>query len=189
MSSVVSALSLIPAVTQAQDPPAEATLETTTASHSRAPRASRPSQSTSIIRHLVFLWRTVFWYFEAVMSWKYQLCLSILLWNLGSLLPYRFVLVWKICQWYQWGVSFLVLLYSCQFLRLCLLVCFMYLGVPILSSGKDWGHEEKGVTEDEMAGWHHMLHRHEFEQTQGESEGQGSLGCCSPWGWKELDTT
>ena len=55
MSSVVSALSLIPAVTQAQDPPAEATLETTTASHSRAPRASRPSQSTSIIRHLVFL--------------------------------------------------------------------------------------------------------------------------------------
>ena len=53
MSSVVSALSLIPAVTQAQDPPAEATLETTTASHSRAPRASRPSQSTSIIRHLV----------------------------------------------------------------------------------------------------------------------------------------
>ena len=38
------------------------------------------------------------------------------------------------------------------------------------------------MTEDEMVGWHHMLHRHEFEQTWGESEGQGSLECCSPWG-------
>ena len=64
-------------------------------SHPWAPRASRPSQSTSIICHLVFLWRSVFWYFETVMSWKYQLCLSILLWNLGSLLPYCFVLFWS----------------------------------------------------------------------------------------------
>ena len=84
---------------------------------------------------------------------------------------------------------FLVLLYSCQFLCLCLLVCFMYLGVPILSSGKDWGHEEKGVTEDEMAGWHHRLNGHEFEQTLGDSEGQRSLACCSPWGQKESDMT
>ena len=40
--------------------------------------------------------------------------------------------------------------------------------------------EEKGTTEDEMVGWHHLLNGHEFEQTPGESEGQGSLACCSP---------
>ena len=44
-------------------------------------------------------------------------------------------------------------------------------------------------TEDEMAGWHHQLNGHEFEQTPGDGEGQGSLACCSPWGHKELDTT
>ena len=38
-------------------------------------------------------------------------------------------------------------------------------------------------------GWHHWLNGHEFEQTVGDSEGQGSLACCSPWGPKELDTT
>ena len=40
----------------------------------------------------------------------------------------------------------------------------------------------KGATEDEMVGWHHQLNGHEFEQTPGDSEGQGSLSCCSPWG-------
>ena len=45
--------------------------------------------------------------------------------------------------------------------------------------GKDWGHEEKGSTEDEMIGWHHQLSGHEFEQTQGDGEGQGSLACCN----------
>ena len=40
-----------------------------------------------------------------------------------------------------------------------------------------------------MVGWHHQLNGHEFEQTLGDSEGQGSLACCSPWGCKELDTT
>ena len=53
---------------------------------------------------------------------------------------------------------------------------------------KDW-RQEKGVTEDEMVGWHHRLNGHEFEQTSGDSEGQGSLACCSPWGCKELDMT
>ena len=56
-------------------------------------------------------------------------------------------------------------------------------------SGKDWGQEEKGVTEEEMVGWHHWLSGHEFEQTQGDSEGQGSLVCYSPWGGKESATT
>ena len=55
--------------------------------------------------------------------------------------------------------------------------------------GKYWGQEEKGTTEDETVGWHHQLDGHEFEQTLGDSEGQGSLVCYSPWGRKESDTT
>ena len=55
-------------------------------------------------------------------------------------------------------------------------------------AGKDWRQEEKGTTEDEIVGWHHWLNRHEFEKAPGDSEGQGSLACCSPWGRKESDT-
>ena len=44
--------------------------------------------------------------------------------------------------------------------------------------------EEKGMTEDEMVGWHHQLNGHESEQAPGDGEGQGSLACCSPWGGK-----
>ena len=44
---------------------------------------------------------------------------------------------------------------------------------------KDWRLEEKGTTEDEMVGWYHQLNRHEFEQSPGDSEGQGSLACCT----------
>ena len=46
-------------------------------------------------------------------------------------------------------------------------------------AGKDWGQGEKGMTEDEMVGWHHWLNRHEFEQTLGAGDGQGGLACCS----------
>ena len=56
-------------------------------------------------------------------------------------------------------------------------------------AGKDWRQEEKGMTEDEMVGWHHWLDGHEFEQAVGVGDGLGSLACCSPWGHKELDTT
>ena len=56
-------------------------------------------------------------------------------------------------------------------------------------SGKDWGEEEKGSTEDEMVGWHLQLDGHEFQQTLGDSEGKGSLVWCSSWGCKELDMT
>ena len=56
-------------------------------------------------------------------------------------------------------------------------------------AGEDWGQEEKGMTEDEMVGWHHQLNRHEFEWTPGDGEGQGRLVSCSPWGRKESDTT
>ena len=55
--------------------------------------------------------------------------------------------------------------------------------------GKDWRQEEKGMTEDEMVGWHHWLNGHEFEQAPGGGEGQGGLGCCTPRGHKELDMT
>ena len=51
------------------------------------------------------------------------------------------------------------------------------------------GREGVEVTEDEMVGWHHQLNGHEFEQTLGDSEGQGSLVYCCPWGRKESDTT
>ena len=56
-------------------------------------------------------------------------------------------------------------------------------------AGKDWGLEKKGATEDEMVGWHHWLNGHEFEETPGDSEEQGSLACCSPGGCKESDKT
>ena len=56
-------------------------------------------------------------------------------------------------------------------------------------AGKDWGQEEKGTIEDKMVGWHHWLNGHEFEQTQGDSEGQRSLVCCSSSGHKKLETT
>ena len=55
-------------------------------------------------------------------------------------------------------------------------------------AGKDW-RQEKGMTKDEMVGWHLRLGRHESLQTPGVGEGQGSLVCCSPWGHKESDMT
>ena len=55
-------------------------------------------------------------------------------------------------------------------------------------AGKDWGQEEKGTTEDEMAGWHHRLNGREFEWTPGVGDGQGGLACCGSWGRKESDT-
>ena len=58
-----------------------------------------------------------------------------------------------------------------------------------LMSGKDWGQEENGMTEDEMVRWHHWLNGHEFQQTLGDSEGQGSMMSYSPWGCKKLGMT
>ena len=55
--------------------------------------------------------------------------------------------------------------------------------------GRHCGQEEKGMTEDEMAGWHHWLDGHEFEWTPGVGDGQGGLACCNSWGRKESDTT
>ena len=55
--------------------------------------------------------------------------------------------------------------------------------------GKIEDRSRKGMTKDEMVGWHHCLSGHEFEQTLGDVEGQESLACCSPWDCKELDMT
>ena len=59
----------------------------------------------------------------------------------------------------------------------------------IPDAGRDWGQEEKGMTEDEMAGWDHWLDGHESEWTLGGGDGQGGLECCDSWGRKESDTT
>ena len=56
-------------------------------------------------------------------------------------------------------------------------------------AGKDWRQEEKGMTEDEMAEWNHWLNGHEFKQTPGEGEGQGSMVCWGSWSCKESDMT
>ena len=56
-------------------------------------------------------------------------------------------------------------------------------------AGRGWRQEEKGTTEDEMAGWHHWLDGPESEWTPGVGDGQGGLACCDSWGRKELDTT
>ena len=56
-------------------------------------------------------------------------------------------------------------------------------------AGRDWGQQEKGMTEDEMAGWHQWLDGCESEWTPGVGDGQGGLACCNSWGHKESDTT
>ena len=56
-------------------------------------------------------------------------------------------------------------------------------------AGRDWEQEEKGTTEDEMAGWHHWLNGHDSQWTPGVGDGQGSLACCNLWGHKESDIT
>ena len=73
---------------------------------------------------------------------------------------------------------------------------FCYEAPPPLSltkspsdAGRDWGQEEKGTPEDEMAGWYHWLHGRESEWTPGVGDGQGGLACCNSRGHKESDTT
>jgi len=56
-------------------------------------------------------------------------------------------------------------------------------------AGRDWGQEEKGMTKDEMVGWHHQLDRHKFGWTPEAGDGQGGLACYGSWGCKESDMT
>ena len=84
---------------------------------------------------------------------------------------------------------------GCSFVGLMLKLKLQYFGHLMWrigkdpDSGKDWGQEEKGMTEDEMAGWHHWLYGREFEWTPELGDGQGGLACCDSWGRQELDTT
>ena len=80
-----------------------------------------------------------------------------------------------------------VLIWGQKYAKLFWTLIFSWVKDP--NSGKDWRQEEKGMTEDEMVGWHYQLEGHEFEQAPGNGDGQGGLVCCSPWGHKELDTT
>ena len=70
-----------------------------------------------------------------------------------------------------------------------LYVFCVYATVKDPDAGKDWGQEDKGATEDEMVERHHRLNAHEFEQTLGDTEGQGRLECCGSWGCKESNRT
>ena len=91
--------------------------------------------------------------------------------------------------------------YSSTIWRVALLmqhtICILKIKIfsPFEKTGKDsdagrgWGQEEKGTTEDEMAGWHHWLDGHESEWTPGVGDGQGDLVCCDSWGCKESDMT
>ena len=63
------------------------------------------------------------------------------------------------------------------------------LAICMSDAGRDWGQEEKGTTEDEMAGWHHWLNGRKSQWTPEVGDGQGGLVCCDSWGRKELDTT
>ena len=65
----------------------------------------------------------------------------------------------------------------------------LWLIVKASDAGRDCGQEEKGMTEDEMAGWHHWLDGCESQWTPGVGDGQGGLACCDSWGCKESDTT
>ena len=73
----------------------------------------------------------------------------------------------------------------------CFIAIFLFYNALWKDSdaGSDWGQEEKGTTEDEMAGWHHWLDGREFEWTPGVGDGQEGLACCDSWGCKESDTT
>ena len=80
--------------------------------------------------------------------------------------------------------------YSLEGLMLKLkLQYFGHLVRKVPDAGKDWEQEEKRMIDNEMVGWHHWINGHEFEQTLGDSEGQGRLVCCSSWGHQESDTT
>ena len=79
--------------------------------------------------------------------------------------------------------------YSFEGLMMKLKLQYLATTVKDPDTGNDWRREEKGLTEDEMVGWHHWLDGHEFEQALGVGDGQGSLACCSPWDRKEKGTT
>jgi len=85
--------------------------------------------------------------------------------------------------------SFFIALCICSFLSIHAHSTFLHPKNNLFLNPRDWGEEEKGMTEDEMAGWHHRLDGREFEWTPGVGDGQGGMACCDSWGCKEWDTT
>ena len=69
----------------------------------------------------------------------------------------------------------------------CIYKIFKNVYTFLLMLGKIEGRRRTRAIEDKMVGWHHQFNGHEFEQTLGDSEGQGNLVCCSPWGRKDSD--
>ena len=104
----------------------------------------------------------------------------------------RWHLTWALKdEWVEWGWSRFQLAFLYVSIRINSEAEVPILWPPVVKSwligkdpdpGKGWRQEEKGVTEDGMVGWHYWLNGYEFEQALGDSEGQGGLVCCSPWG-------
>ena len=91
--------------------------------------------------------------------------------------------------WYYLSVHFKTDFNSRFIIDLLLLFILKTEFLKDSDAGRDWGQEEKGTTEDEMAGWHHWLDGHESGRTLGVGDGQGGLACCDSWGCKESDMT
>ena len=95
-----------------------------------------------------------------------------------------------------WVFSFLLFFLIAAILmhmKRCLTMVSVCISLMVIGkdpdAGRDWGQEEKGATEDEMARWHHRLDGHEFGWTLGVGDGQAGLVCCGSWGRKESDAT
>ena len=86
----------------------------------------------------------------------------------------------------SWAESRIYKIYK---VHIYIYILFYYIYYLYPDAEKDWGLEKKGMTKDDMVGWHHWLDGHEFEQAPGVGDGQWRLVCCSPWGHKELDRT
>ena len=112
--------------------------------------------------------------------------------NLGSILKSREVTLLTKVHLVK-AMVFPVVMYGCESWIIRSLnakeLMFSNCGVGEDYAGKDRRQGKRGIAEDEMAGWHHQLNGHEFEQAPGDSEGQGSLACFSPWHHKESDMT
>ena len=106
-------------------------------------------------------------------------------------LGFHFQIIVAVCHLLSFSLFFVFVGSRFLFLLIFTVILegFNWLVGKDADAGKDWRQEEKGMTEDEMAGWNHQLNGHEFEQALGVSDGQESLACCGPWGRKELDTT
>ena len=120
----------------------------------------------------LFPWSSGCWQFDL-----WFLCLLLCL-KLCHAQPQTWVLITDFSQLLRWNSN--TLASSCQ---------RIWLIGKDSDARRDWGQEEKGTMEDDMAGWHHRLNGCEFEWTLGGGDGQGGLACYNSWGHKQSDTT